>query len=168
MAAQEAPYPNNPSGIPVPDNNLINGKNNFDCSLEREPARRVGCNSNAGISTFNFTSGKVHRLRLINAGGEALQRFTIDNHNITIVANGKTIPKLAQLTDGGFADTTCVKTSYPSNPISHQTTWSPWALVSVPTFSLRQTGHPQMLSSCAQTSAPSVSTTTRLIPRTRH
>ena len=91
VAAQEAPFPNNPPGIPIPDNNLINGKNNFDCSLEADPTRQVGCISNAGISTFNFTSGKVYRLRLINAGGEALQRFTIDKHNITIVANGKTI-----------------------------------------------------------------------------
>ena len=33
------------------------------------------CMSNASISQFNFTSGKVHRLRLINAGAEALQRF---------------------------------------------------------------------------------------------
>ena len=125
MAAQEAPFPNNPPGIPIPDNNLINGKNNFDCSLEADPARQVGCISNAGISTFNFTSGKVHRLRLINAGGESLQRFTIDNHNITIVANGKTISKRAQLTINEYADTICVKTSYPSNPISHYTTWSP-------------------------------------------
>lgn len=125
VAAQEAPFPNNPAGIPIPDNNLINGKNNFDCSLEADPARRVGCISNAGISTFNFTKGKVHRLRLINAGGEALQRFTIDNHNITIVANGKTISKPAQLTDNEYADTICFKTSYPSNLISHYTTWSP-------------------------------------------
>lgn len=125
MAAQEAPYPNAPAGIPIPDNNLINGKNNFECSLEFNPARRVGCNSTAGISTFNFTTGKVHRLRLINAGGEALQRFTIDNHNITIVANGKTIYMLAQLTDDEYADTIRVKTSYPSYPISHYTTWSP-------------------------------------------
>ena len=125
MASQEAPFPNEPPGIPVPDNNLINGKNNFDCSLEREPARRAECVPNAGISTFNFTSGKVHRLRLINAGGESLQRFTIDNHNITIVANGKSFPKLAQLTDNEYADTICVKTWYPSYPISHYTTWSP-------------------------------------------
>ncbi|KAM0805794.1 Cupredoxin [Usnea florida] len=87
VASQEAPVPHQPIGIPVPDNNLINGKNNFNCSLERETTRQAGCNSTAGISKFYFTSGKVHRLRLINAGGEALQRFTIDNHNITIVAN---------------------------------------------------------------------------------
>lgn len=131
MASQEAPFPNNPPGIPIPDNNLINGKNNFDCNLEREPARRAECIPNAGISTFNFTSGKVHRLRLINAGAEALQRFTIDNHNITIVANGKVIPKLAQMTYKDYTDAMCVKTWYRSNLISQTTTWSLWAQVNV-------------------------------------
>ena len=95
VASQEAPFPNQPPGIPVPDNNLINGKNNFNCSLERDHARQAECVPNAGLSNFTFTSGKVHRLRLINAGGEALQRFTIDNHNITIVANGRSSFELA-------------------------------------------------------------------------
>lgn len=58
---------------------------NFDC-----PKDTLGksCTPNAGISKFNFTSGKIHRLRLINAGAEALQRFTIDHHEMTIIANG--------------------------------------------------------------------------------
>ena len=42
---------------------------------------------NAGLSKFNFQSGKTHRLRLINAGAEALQRFTIDGYEMTIIAN---------------------------------------------------------------------------------
>lgn len=42
---------------------------------------------NAGLSKFNFQSGKKHLLRLINAGAEALQRFTIDGYNMTIIAN---------------------------------------------------------------------------------
>lgn len=37
------------------------------------------CTPNAPISQFEFTSGKVHRLRLINAGAEALQRFVSDD-----------------------------------------------------------------------------------------
>ena len=57
----------------------------FDCPPETVG---VNCTPNAGISTFHFTSGKIHRLRLINAGAEALQRFTIDNHEMTIIANG--------------------------------------------------------------------------------
>ena len=35
----------------------------------------------------NFTTGKVHCLRLINASGEATQKFIIDNHMMTIIAN---------------------------------------------------------------------------------
>jgi FtsP/CotA-like multicopper oxidase with cupredoxin domain len=38
-------------------------------------------------TTFRFTPGKKHRLRLINAGSEGMQKFTIDGHNMTIIAN---------------------------------------------------------------------------------
>ena len=31
--------------------------------------------------------GKLHKLRLINAGAEGLQRFSIDNHTLQVVAN---------------------------------------------------------------------------------
>lgn len=73
-----------PSVRPVADNNLINGKMNYDCSLA---APGVNCTSNAGISKFNFTSGKDHRLRLINGAAEAIMRFSIDSHNMTVMAN---------------------------------------------------------------------------------
>lgn len=69
---------------PRSDNNLINGKMDFNCS--NVPAG-VSCTPNAGISKFKFQPGKTHRLRLINAGAEGLQRFTIDNHNMTVIAN---------------------------------------------------------------------------------
>lgn len=65
------------------DNNLINGKGNFNCSQ----ANGVPCTNNAGISKFRFQTGKTHRLRLINAGGSASQKFTIDNHTFTVIAN---------------------------------------------------------------------------------
>lgn len=42
---------------------------------------------NAGMSKFRFKKGKVHRLRLINAGAEGLQRFSIDGHLLTVIAN---------------------------------------------------------------------------------
>lgn len=75
-----------PGGFPPPsDNNLINGKMNYDCSLI--PAGGPACTPNAGISKFKFTKGKKHRLRLINASAEAIQRFTIDNHTLTVFAN---------------------------------------------------------------------------------
>jgi len=39
------------------------------------------------MSTFNLTAGQVHRLRLINAGAEGIQKFSIDGHNLTVFAN---------------------------------------------------------------------------------
>ncbi len=69
---------------PMSQNNLINGKMAFDCS--KVGAGRT-CLPNAPISKFAFKKGKVHRLRLINAGAEALQRFSIDGHTMTVIAN---------------------------------------------------------------------------------
>lgn len=71
-------------GPPFSDNNLINGKMDYDCTLITNGQQ---CTPNAGISKFKFTAGKTHRLRLINAGAEGLQRFTIDNHTMTVIAN---------------------------------------------------------------------------------
>ncbi len=56
---------------------------NYDCSL----ANGTCCTPNAGVSKFRFQSGKRHRPRLINAGAEGMQRFTIDNHTMTVIAN---------------------------------------------------------------------------------
>ena len=69
---------------PSSDNNLINGKMDFNCSTA--PAG-TQCTPHAGISKFQFTTGKMHRLRLINAGTEGMQRFSIDNHTMTVIAN---------------------------------------------------------------------------------
>ena len=71
---------------PYSDNNLINGKMNFNCSTVAS-GDTTACKSNAGLSKFKFTSGKTHRLRLINAGAEGLQRFSIDGHSMTVIAN---------------------------------------------------------------------------------
>ena len=75
-----------PRGPPPPksDNNLINGKGNANCS---QVPSKYTCVPDAGLSKFVFQKGKTHRLRLINAGAEALQRFTIDNHEMTVIAN---------------------------------------------------------------------------------
>ena len=50
-------------------------------------ANRDAGTPNAGLSKFTFQAGKKHRLRLINAGAEGIQRFTIDNHTMTVMAN---------------------------------------------------------------------------------
>ncbi|KAF4122854.1 Multicopper oxidase with three cupredoxin domains, partial [Geosmithia morbida] len=76
-----------PNALPLlSDNNLINGKMNFDCSTLPE-TDKTPCVNNAGVSKFKFQRGKTHLLRLINVGAEALQRFSIDGHNMTVVAN---------------------------------------------------------------------------------
>lgn len=68
------------------DNNLINGKMNFDCTKVAQ-GDTSKCTNNAGVSKFKFTTGKTHRLRLINSGSEGVQRFSIDGHNMTVIAN---------------------------------------------------------------------------------
>ncbi|KAH8802882.1 multicopper oxidase-domain-containing protein [Xylogone sp. PMI_703] len=71
---------------PKTDNNLINGKMNFDCSTVAANDT-TPCTDNAGISQFRFSTGKTHRLRLVNGGAEGIQRFSIDGHTMTVVAN---------------------------------------------------------------------------------
>ena len=73
--------------IQFSDNNLIQGRNNFNCSIAAAAGDTTPCVSDAGIASFNFTAGKTHRLRLINAGAEGIQKFSIDGHNMTVIAN---------------------------------------------------------------------------------
>ncbi|KUJ13615.1 uncharacterized protein LY89DRAFT_709299 [Mollisia scopiformis] len=73
--------------VAVPgDNSFINGRNPFNCST-KAINDTTPCFNNAPRSKFKFTAGKKHRLRLINAGASALQKFSIDGHNLTIIAN---------------------------------------------------------------------------------
>ncbi|KZL65013.1 laccase-1 precursor [Colletotrichum incanum] len=67
--------------VPNSNNHMINGRNNFNCSMSTV---NNTCNSNAPLSQFNFKSGKVHKLRLINTSVEAMQIFSIDGHNLTV------------------------------------------------------------------------------------
>lgn len=70
----------------IADSNLINGKMNFNCSsvAQKDP---TPCVCDAGVSKFKFHRGKTHLLRLINSGAEGLQRFSIDGHEMTVIAN---------------------------------------------------------------------------------
>lgn len=65
-------------------NNLINGKMDYNCSLVTDG---TPCTDYAGLSKFHFMTGKKHRLRLINAGAEGIQKFSIDDHTMTVIAN---------------------------------------------------------------------------------
>ncbi|KAI1263856.1 multicopper oxidase [Xylariaceae sp. FL1019] len=82
---QEVMAPN-ANGRPLSDNNLINGKMTFDCSTV-EVGDTAQCTSNAGLSKFRFQAGAAHRLRFINSGSEGVQRISIDQHNMTVIAN---------------------------------------------------------------------------------
>ena len=69
------------------NNTLINGKMDYDCSLLSLDSEPHSCTPNAGLSKFNFQSGKTHLLRVINPSSEAIMYFSIDNHNLTVIAN---------------------------------------------------------------------------------
>lgn len=76
-----------PGHAPVSsDNNLINGKGNFNCS-SLPATDKTPCVNSAGLSKFKLTYGKTHRLRLVNTGSEGVQRFSLDGHNLTVIAN---------------------------------------------------------------------------------
>lgn len=53
------------------DNNLINGKNNFDCFfLFLEDI--IFCMNNVGFFKFKFKKGKIYCFRFINFGVDGL------------------------------------------------------------------------------------------------
>lgn len=66
------------------DSNLISGRGRYPCSTPS--LNGTACNSNPAQSAYRFTPGKTHRLRLVNAGTEAVQKFSIDNHTFTVIA----------------------------------------------------------------------------------
>ena len=67
--------------LPVASSNLINGKMRFPCDKTKSPC------VTADYAKFNFTSGKNHRLRLMNTGAAAIQKFAIDGHNMRVISN---------------------------------------------------------------------------------
>ncbi|KAI9868511.1 MAG: hypothetical protein M1813_005955 [Trichoglossum hirsutum] len=76
--------PNIPAIIPVSDSNLINGRNDYDCSQITDGK---SCTPNAPLSEFQFTPGKSHRIRITNAGSDGVQKFSIDQHELLVIAN---------------------------------------------------------------------------------
>lgn len=68
--------------FPNVDNNLINGKGIFNCNSTLGGV----CTPDAGLSKFKFTQGKTHRLRLINSGSAGTQKFSIDGHQLQVIA----------------------------------------------------------------------------------
>ena len=70
--------------VPHSDNHLINGKNNYNCSMSTTNLNK--CHSNAERAQVKFHAGKVHKLRLINTGVQALQLFSIDGHKLQVTS----------------------------------------------------------------------------------
>lgn len=72
-----------PVVFPTVGNNLINGKGTANCSLA---SNRTICTPHVPLAKFAFQTGKVHRLRLINTGSSGTQKFSLDGHSMTIIA----------------------------------------------------------------------------------
>ncbi len=56
----------------------------FNCSTVNDGRP---CTDDAPLAKFTFQKGKLHRLRLINAGAAGQQVFSIDEHEMTVIAN---------------------------------------------------------------------------------
>ncbi|KAH7308600.1 multicopper oxidase-domain-containing protein [Stachybotrys elegans] len=74
-----------PPEFPPIKNNLINGKMPYDCRLPTNDSRCT--DDNIHQARFRFETGKIHLLRLINSGGSGIQKFSIDNHDLVVIAN---------------------------------------------------------------------------------
>ena len=106
--------------VPWSDNSLINGKNNYNCSMAPKGSK---CHSNAGEAKFRFRPGKTHRLRLMNTGAAALVHFSIDGHKMQVVANDfePLVPYTADYITLGVGQRTDILVKADANP--KQTYW---------------------------------------------
>ncbi|TAQ86568.1 hypothetical protein B7494_g5109 [Chlorociboria aeruginascens] len=73
------------TAVPLSDNNLINGFGTFDCTTLVNDT--TPCTTTTALPTFKLTPGAIHRFRLINAGAEGVQKFSVDGHTLTVIAN---------------------------------------------------------------------------------
>ncbi|KAK3307155.1 laccase 2 [Chaetomium strumarium] len=78
-------YSRLPSGPPPLANALINGKNVFDCTSSADPDDK-NCIGNGTRAEWSFQQGKRYRMRIINTGLYSNFRFSIDDHNLTVIA----------------------------------------------------------------------------------
>ncbi len=101
--------------VPWSDNSLINGKNNYNCSMT--PANST-CHPQAGLARFRFQPGKTHRLRLMNTGAAALVHFSIDGHKMQVVANDfePLVPYAAAFITLGVGQRTDILVKADANP----------------------------------------------------
>lgn len=72
------------SGPPTMENGLINGTNTYDCSAATTDAKCLG---NGTKWETTFEAGKKYRFRVVNAATDGHFQFSIDGHNLTVIAN---------------------------------------------------------------------------------
>lgn len=68
---------------PVLENGLINGTNTYDCSTSTD----ANCIGGGKKWETVFEAGKKYRIRLVNSAVDAHFQFSIDGHNLTVIAN---------------------------------------------------------------------------------
>ncbi|RYP22778.1 hypothetical protein DL765_001487 [Monosporascus sp. GIB2] len=73
------PFP----AAPPSDHNLINGRGDMRCELTAGPAP---CPDASRLFKLRLARGRTHRLRLLNAGAEGMQRFSIDGLALRVIA----------------------------------------------------------------------------------
>lgn len=108
--------------VPWSDNNLINGKNNYNCSMKKLNDT-AACVWDAGLAQFKFTPGKTHRLRLVNVGAAALLHFSIDKHRMKVIAHDfePVVPYEADFITLGAAQRTDILVTADQDPL--ETYW---------------------------------------------
>lgn len=68
---------------PTLPNGLINGTNTYDCSGSTDS----NCLGTGKKFETTFVSGRTYRIRLVNVAIEGHFQFSIDGHNLTVIAN---------------------------------------------------------------------------------
>jgi FtsP/CotA-like multicopper oxidase with cupredoxin domain len=72
--------------ILISDNTLVNGRMPWKCSL-KAANDTAKCTGERGYSKWRVKLGKTYRTRLVNSGAAGIEYFSIDNHNVTVIAN---------------------------------------------------------------------------------
>ena len=70
--------------LPPSDTNMIDGRAAIHCSPLLDGAK---CGTPPQMPKFRFTAGKKYKLRLMNVGGDGIQKFSIDGHKMMVVSN---------------------------------------------------------------------------------
>jgi FtsP/CotA-like multicopper oxidase with cupredoxin domain len=65
---------------------LINGNDRFNCTPEQINNTRDPCIPKHPFTRFNVSQNKIYRLRIVAAASQFTYRFSIDQHELTIVA----------------------------------------------------------------------------------